>query len=239
MEFLYLAPDAKEREVVGLISACLAYGRISQILKSVSTCLGIMDMQPKNFLITNSQKDIMSKFKNFNYRFIKAPEMTSFLLGLKAILERYGSIEAAFESGRIKQTSCAGLIKSLSEFVTLFLDLAGLEKSYLLPDPKRGSACKRLFLYLRWMVRKDEIDPGGWKCLNPSDLLIPLDTHMFNIAKELGLTKRKQANLKCAIEITEAFRQINPKDPVKYDFVLTRFGIREELSRQDIPKLVL
>jgi len=242
LEFLHLVSDIRDREIVGLISACLAYGRVSQILKSISTCLEIMDMRPRAFLIENSRRDIAAKFKDFNYRFTRSHEIVSFLLGIKTMLERYHSIEAAFESSRLGssgQKSWPMLIQKLSGFVSLFLNLADMEKSYLLPDPQKGSACKRLFLYLRWMVRKDDVDPGGWVCINPSHLLVPLDTHMFHIARDLGLTKRKQANLKCAIEITETFKQINPEDPVKYDFVLTRFGIRNELSRHDIPNLVL
>ena len=100
----------------------------------------------------------------------------------------------------------------------------------LLPSPVAGSACKRLNLFLRWMVRRDEVDPGGWDHVPPSKLIVPLDIHMHRISLQLGLTGRKQANLKAACEITNAFRAIEPDDPVRYDFSLTRLGIRDDLT---------
>ncbi len=239
LEFLYLFKDPKEREVAGLIAASLAYGRVSQILKSISICLQKMEKRPRAFLLSHSPTDIEKVFSDFNYRFTKAWEMTRFLIGLKGLIERYDTLEKAFlKAGQVQENQPCLVVKRLSAFVSALLGIAGLEKSYLLPDPRKKSACKRLFLFLRWMVRSDQVDPGGWTCLSPRDLLIPLDTHMFNIARDIGLTGRKQADLNTAIEITEAFRNLNPEDPVKYDFVLTRFGIRRELSRKDIPHLL-
>jgi len=96
---------------------------------------------------------------------------------------------------------------------------------FLIPAPSKGSACKRLNLFLRWMVRQDEVDPGGWDLIPPSKLVVPLDTHMHRIGLLLSFTNRKQADLQTALEITDAFRKVAPHDPVKYDFVLTRLGI--------------
>ena len=99
-----------------------------------------------------------------------------------------------------------------------------------MPWPSRGSACKRLNLYLRWMIRSDEVDPGGWSGVHPRKLIVPLDTHMHRIGREWGFTRRKAADMKTALEITEAFRSINELDPVKYDFALTRTGIRKDVK---------
>ncbi|MCK4719805.1 DUF2400 family protein, partial [bacterium] len=107
---------------------------------------------------------------------------------------------------------------------------SGRKFPHLLPDPGKGSACKRMNLYLRWMVREDDVDPGGWGKVSRSRLLVPLDIHMFRICSMLNLTCRKQANLLTVMEITNAFREINPDDPVKYDFAITRLGIRDELN---------
>jgi uncharacterized protein (TIGR02757 family) len=104
----------------------------------------------------------------------------------------------------------------------------------LLPRPMKGSACKRLHLFLRWMVRKDEVDPGVWSGLDPTMLMIPLDTHMFRIARAFQLTRRRQADMRAVLEITDAFRAICPEDPVRYDFSLTRLGIREGVDIGDI-----
>ena len=100
----------------------------------------------------------------------------------------------------------------------------------MLPCPSRGSACKRLNLYMRWMVRRDDIDLGGWDRVPASKLVVPLDTHMHRIALAFGATRRKQANLRTALELTAAFRAIAPDDPVRYDFALTRFGIRSDMD---------
>lgn len=101
-------------------------------------------------------------------------------------------------------------------------------------DRPGASAAKRLMLFLRWMVRNDELDLGLWKSLTPQDLIIPLDTHMMHISAILGLRNRKSADLTTALEITEGFRRINPEDPVKYDFCLTRLGIRPDLSKDQL-----
>ncbi|MEJ2656586.1 MAG: DUF2400 family protein, partial [Desulfobacterales bacterium] len=100
---------------------------------------------------------------------------------------------------------------------------------HLIALPQRGSACKRMNLLLRWMVRKDNVDPGGWRGVPWSKLIIPLDTHMHKIGLKLGFTKNRQANMRTALEITSGFRKIIPEDPVKYDFALTRFGIRSDM----------
>jgi uncharacterized protein (TIGR02757 family) len=101
---------------------------------------------------------------------------------------------------------------------------------HLLPDPARGSTCKRLHLYLRWMVRSDAVDPGGWRGIDPACLIVPVDVHMHRIGRALRFTQRRSPSLESAREITEAFRRIQPTDPVRYDFALTRFGIRERVT---------
>jgi len=100
--------------------------------------------------------------------------------------------------------------------------------------PEKGSACKRMNLFLRWMVRKDRVDPGGWADVPVSKLIVPLDTHMHKISLQLGFTSKKQANLQAALEITNGFKKLVPEDPVKYDFSLTRFGIREGMNMDSL-----
>ena len=104
----------------------------------------------------------------------------------------------------------------------------------MLSSPEDGSACKRLFLYLKWMVRRDDVDPGGWTAFSPKDLIMPTDTHIHNITRQLGLTGRKQADLKTALEITRGFSAFSPEDPTRYDFALTRFGIRGALRVSEL-----
>lgn len=243
LEFLYDFPDPGDREIVALIAACLAYGRVWQILKSITGCLEITGPAPRNFLLKSREDELEKAFGAFNYRFVRGPEMARFMIAIKRAMERHGGLEPLFclggKAGSGKNLSGPeGTITGLKGAVDELLRLAELSRSYLLPDPAKKSACKRLFLFLRWMVRNDRIDPGGWSVISPSDLVIPLDTHMFRIAADLSFTRRKQANLAAALEITRAFTRINPSDPVKYDFVLTRFGIRDELSRDDVALLL-
>ena len=234
LEFLYGFPDPGDREIAALIAACLAYGRVWQILKSIGSCLEIMGNAPRSFLLNSPEPELKEAFGTFNYRFTKGHEMSGFMIGLKRAIEKYGGLESLFSPGKQTISGPEDTVKRLKKTTDELLRLAGLPRSYLLPDPAKKSACKRLFLFLRWMVRRDRVDPGGWESIPPSALIIPLDTHMFHIAAGLGLTGRKQADLAAALEITKAFSRLNPSDPVKYDFVLTRFGIRDELSRDDV-----
>ena len=225
LQFLYDYEDSADREIVGLVASSLAYGRVAQILKSVDKVLSAMD-GPKKFLESSSFREIKSCFKNFKHRFTTGEHLARMLYAAKRANEEYGSLEACFESGI--EDGDPTVLQAMSLFTTEMDGLAEKPLGYLLPTPDGGSACKRFNLFLRWMGRKDAVDSGGWKCLDPSLLVIPLDTHMYQICSKLGFTKRKQANLKTAVEITDAFRKICPADPVKYDFALTRLGIRTD-----------
>ena len=112
---------------------------------------------------------------------------------------------------------------------------AGKNKpGHLVALPEKGSACKRMNLFLRWMVRNDNVDPGGWADVPLSKPIVPLDTHMHKIGLKLGFTSKKQANMDTALEITNVFKKFVPDDPVKYDFSLTRFGIREGMTMDSL-----
>jgi uncharacterized protein (TIGR02757 family) len=224
LEFLYSYPDPLQMELVGLIASSLAYGRVSQILKSVSSILEKMYPSPRDFLLNSSRKDLLACFSGFRHRFTTGEEMAYMLLGAKNAIEQHGSLYACFMAGY----NNGALLPALSAFVNELRNAAGMTKNSLLPYPDNGSACKRLNLFLRWMVRKDRVDPGGWRGIPPSGLIIPLDIHMHKICVELNMTCRKSSDILTAIEITKAFRKINPEDPVRYDFALTRLGIRKE-----------
>jgi uncharacterized protein (TIGR02757 family) len=150
------------------------------------------------------------------------------LHGVSGVIDRWGSLERCFADGmKFDMTSTA---PALDRFVRTLKVEAGSPCESLLPDPGRGSACKRLNLFLRWMVRRDEVDPGLWYNVSSSILTVPLDVHMHRIGLRLGLTDRKQADIRTAAEITESFRRFSPEDPVKYDFALTRLGIRDDID---------
>lgn len=226
LEFLYDYHDPLDREVVGLIASSLAYGRVAQILKSVSTVLEKMHPSPRAFLMESSGKRIKSAFSGFRHRFTTGEEMASMLLRVKHLITECGSLNECFLAGFNRDDKT--VVPALSMFVKRFDGDKPDSKSSLVSDPDRGSACKRLNLFLRWMVRKDDVDPGGWEGVPPAKLVIPLDTHMYRICSGLDMTCRKQADMRTAMEITDYFRKISPEDPVRYDFAITRLGIRKD-----------
>ncbi|MDR1377470.1 MAG: TIGR02757 family protein [Synergistaceae bacterium] len=234
--FLYGYDDPLDREVVGLIASCLAYGRVAQILKSVEKILAPMGACPHCFLLEEkprSQSFFQTLFKDFKHRFTTGKDMAALLERVSQILREYGSLEALLKEGLQREGTLLAALNFFSHELTLRKE--GLRKGFpLLTAPEDGSACKRLSLYLKWMTRRDEVDPGGWTAISPKNLLMPTDTHIHRIALQLGLTKRKQADLTTVLEITQNFAKLTPEDPTRYDFVLSRFGIRQGLNISDV-----
>jgi len=225
LEFLYRYDDLCDREIAGLVASSLAYGRVAQILKSVSIVLDRM-ASPSEFLKRASLESLRSMFADFKHRFTTGRELSSMLYGAKLAAGRYGSLHRCF-AARLKEDDHS-ILPALSAFAGDLNGFSDCGCGSFLPSPAGGSACKRLLLFLRWMVRRDDVDPGGWDSVPASKLIVPLDTHLHRICLRLGLTKRKQADMRTALEITEAFKAIAPRDPIRYDFALTRLGIRRD-----------
>lgn len=229
LEFLYNYKDLKDREIAGLIASALAYGRVAQILKSVGSILEKIGSSPRDFIESSTSKTMEERFKGFRHRFTGDRDMVRLLIGIKKALKKYQTLNDCFISGY--SDSDINVIPAISRFIEKIDGKEGA--SYLLPHPSKGSACKRLNLFLRWMVRKDDVDPGGWRGVPVSKLVIPLDTHMHRIGRDFKMTERKQGDMKTALEITDAFAKISPDDPVKYDFSLTRLGIRDDIEEEE------
>lgn len=238
----YIAPDPlqilleyhddRDREVAGLIAALLAYGRVASILNSARRVLSPMQSAPADWLADASPARIRKHLEGFQHRWTRADEMEQLLLGLRKLLRKGLSLREVFLSHHSGQEDFR------SAMAGLFRELVGGEvgSNSLAPDPMRPGACKRVHMYLRWMIRRDQVDPGCWAGLDASRLLVPVDVHMLRISRGLGLTKRRQADLRASREITECFRVLEPEDPVRYDFSLTRLGIRPELSLNRVLK---
>lgn len=208
-------------------------------------------------------EELVRLFNGFVYRFFRAEEVAGFLFGTGSVLRRDGSLEACFmrhdtagdetASDDAAGNDAAGndaadataeavapetvapndLRRALSGLVADVIAASPVPFGILLPDPSGMSASKRLHLFLRWLVRRDAVDPGGWERISPSRLLVPMDTHMLRISRMLGLTHRTTADLRASLEVTGFFRLVCPEDPVRYDFSLTRFGIHPE-GRNDV-----
>lgn len=232
LEHVLLYNNIRDREIAAFIAASLALGRVELILKAVENVLKPLSPTPSKALISLSLKDLEEIYKDFKYRFFTGKHISRFLWGLRCIIESYGSIEAC--TAKTLSPSWDTVLPGLEFLVDSIKSFAPQDTGILLPSPSKKSACKRLNLFLRWMVRKDRVDPGGWTSLSPSLLIVPLDTHMFRISTNMGFTGRKTPDLKTALEITEAFKRISPDDPVKYDFALTRSGINPEIAAKKI-----
>jgi uncharacterized protein (TIGR02757 family) len=219
---LYGFADLRDREIAGLVASSLAYGRVAQIHASVAAVLSRMD-SPRRFLERSRACDLRRAFRGFRHRFTTGDEVGALLCGAKRCLESFGSLEAGFASGL--EDGHADTAAAVGAFACRLSEGAGLPCRSLLPEPARGSACKRLHLFLRWMVRRDEVDPGGWDRVPRSKLLVPLDTHMHRIGREFGFTRRGSADLAAAREITAALAKFAPGDPVRYDFALAHWGM--------------
>ena len=231
LEFAYLYPA--DMEIAGFIASCFALGRVNSIVSTVDSILKKLP-NLSEYIVSHTHKDFCLLFKDFKYRFFTVKHIASLLSGLKKILKDYGSLENLFCSA--KKNNILDMQKA---FVKNLKTACNNNTGLLLADPEKGSACKRLNLFLRWMVRRDSVDPGVWTLVNPQMLLVPMDTHMLKISRILGFTKRKNADLKTVLEVTDAFKNIVPEDPVRYDFSLTRMGIHPEHSINELLEAVL
>lgn len=232
LQFVYRYSTRADMEISAFLASALAYGRVQQIEKSLTDLLGRMGDSPSGFVI-NFDKKKRKMLKDFKHRFTTGDDISDLLTLIKTIIIRHGSIEGYFTLGYNPDNR--NIIPALSEFCNSLLDIhttnngrqTGGGLNYLLVSPDGGSACKRLNLFLRWMVRDDDVDAGLWKSIDKAKLIVPVDVHMSRLCKILGFYDRKTVSLASAVEITESFAEIEPADPVKYDFSLSRIGIVE------------
>ncbi|MDA8170833.1 MAG: TIGR02757 family protein [Nitrospiraceae bacterium] len=226
LEFLYAYPDVRDREIVGLIASSLAYGRVEQILAKTRAILEKMG-PPRDFIeAAKDPQKLEGLFGGFKHRFTTGRQLSFLFENMRAVLRKWDTLGECLLSGYGEGDE--NILPALGRFVSALWPREAGIKSTLLPPPEKGSACKRLNLYLRWMVRHDDVDPGGWGKIPASKLIVPLDTHLHRLSLELGLTARRQADMRTAIEITRAFGEVCPEDPVRYDFTLTRPGIKND-----------
>ncbi|MHC4756444.1 MAG: TIGR02757 family protein [Planctomycetota bacterium] len=235
LQFVYRYSDPADMEIVAFLASSLAYGRVQQIEKSLTDLFARMGSSPAAF-VKKFDSSKSKKLKTFKHRFNTGRDISDLLGLFKTILNRHGSLEKFFLKGFSKTDD--NIIPALSAFCDTLLDTyCKTEKkpvpsslAYLLARPATGSACKRLNLFLRWMIRDDDVDTGLWKSIDTSKLIVPIDTHMERLCRILDLYQRKTVDLKAALEITESFAIIQPGDPVKYDFALSRIGIVEDCT---------
>jgi len=235
LQFLYNYSRPADMEIAAFLASALAYGRVQQIEKSLDNLFGRIGESPYEFVM-NFNTHERRTLKDFKHRFTTGDDISDLLMLFKTIISRFGSIERYFIRGYNPDDK--NIIPALTKFCNSLLEMhaaghkhqtsSGLK--YLLVSPEGGSACKRLNLFLRWMVRDDDVDAGLWKSIDKAKLIVPVDVHMGRLCKILGLYNRKTVSLSAASEITESFAEIEPDDPVKYDFALSRIGIVENCN---------
>ncbi len=235
IEFPHRYQGHEDIEVAGLIASAFAFGRVSQFKPVIERLLEILSPSPSRALRNIRPEEFPEELRTVHYRFYSGEDTLLFILVLGELCRRHGSIEGAFTygyDGRSIRSAITGFAASATEtgeefrkrYPALFSEkTAGFR--FFFPSPARGGPCKRMNLFLRWMVRKKDIDFGIWDFIPPARLIIPLDTHIARIGTCLGLTTRKSRDWKMAEEITESLRRLDPEDPLRYDFALCHQGI--------------
>lgn len=225
----------EDREIVGLVAAGLAYGRVASIRESLSRSLAILGRRPRRFLESFDPRRDARRFDGLVHRFTRGRDV-AFLLALSSrAIAREGSLEAFFRTGDPGGATIEGALDAFGRRLfdldpRPFVPAGPIPRDdrvrWLLPVPRNGSACKRSCLWLRWMGRPDDgVDCGAWESLDPSRLVVPLDVHIGRIALALGWTRRRTADWKSALEVTACLGRLAPADPTRYDFALSRLGI--------------
>jgi uncharacterized protein (TIGR02757 family) len=221
-------PDPRDREVVGLLTACLAYGRVDLFSRQLEGVLAGMGPSPAEFVRAFDARRDAPAFRSFWYRFNRPRDLVAFCVAARDLLLRHGTLEKCFLAGDGDAVGSIG--PALERFARAFLEAdlrevfprGRISRGYrhLFPLPSAGGPCKRLQLFLRWMVRRESPDFGLWTSISPARLLMPVDTHVENISRSIGLTRRRSRNWKMAEEITARLAQVDAADPVKFDFAL-------------------
>jgi len=225
--------EPADREVVGFCAAGLAFGRVASVLNSIESLLEVMGPHPAAFVRNFDPAKDGPALAPLVHRWIRGRDLAALMLVLQRMLRDAGSIERFFVAG--DDPAAPDIGPAMNAFSTRALDIdlrpaygrvpkrAGV--CYFFPRPAAGSACKRMNLFLRWMVRKDAIDLGVWTRVSPSRLIVPLDTHVIRLGRCLRLTRYKSPGWKMAAEITASLRALNAADPVRYDFSLCHVGM--------------
>ena len=211
-------------EIAGFLTASLAWGNRLSILKSANKMMALMDNAPYDFIINHKKRDL-SIFEGFVHRTFNATDLTFFVRSLQNIYKNHQGLENVFSSNN------PSLQDTIHDFKSIFFEIDHPQRTLKhVSDPLKGSAAKRLNMFMRWMVRSNTkgVDFGIWKQHSPAQLSIPLDVHTGNIARKLNLIQRKQNDFKTLKELDKKLRKFDPVDPVKYDYALFGLGVFEK-----------
>jgi uncharacterized protein (TIGR02757 family) len=231
--FAHRFSAAGDREVVAFIASALAFGRVQSVLNSIEGMLAVIGPEPAAFVQAFDPARDRKRFDHLVHRWTNGPDFAALMWILHQMLERSGSIEGFFAEG--VPLGAVDISEGLQSFSmrALAMDLKpiyGRAKprpgvAYFFSRPSSGGACKRLNLFLRWMVRHDRVDLGVWSKVRPGQLIVPLDTHIIRIGRCLGLTRYSSPGWRMAVDITSSLRRLDPDDPTKFDFSMCHLGM--------------
>jgi uncharacterized protein (TIGR02757 family) len=224
-------PD--DREVVGFCAAALAFGRVASVLRSIERLVAIMGERPAEYVRAFDPAREGVAFDDFVHRWTRGADLVALIWVLHQMIDRAGSLEAFFADGHDEGSLDLGAAIDRFSTRALALDLRGAYGrrprrpgvAYFFPRPSAGSACKRLNLFLRWMIRRDALDLGVWSRVPAARLVVPLDTHVIRVGRCLRLTRYVSPGWPMARDITASLRRFDPVDPVKYDYALCHLGM--------------
>jgi uncharacterized protein (TIGR02757 family) len=222
----HLFTKKEDIEISGFLSATIAWGNRKMIINNALRLMHLMDNSPYDFIINHNSSDLKG-LQGFVHRTFNDDDLLYFVSALRHIYLTHGGLEAVFKGDG---QGCE-IQTSISKFKEIFFELPHLSRTQKhVSDPLKGSAAKRINMFLRWMVRKDDkgVDFGIWESISPSVLSCPLDVHSGNVARKLGLLTRKQNDAKALKELDDNLRLMDAKDPVKYDFALFGLGVFEK-----------
>lgn len=226
----HLFAGLQNREIAGFFAAVFAWGQRKTIITKSKELIARMDNNPHDFIINHTSSDL-KVFSGFRHRTFGEEDAVGFVRALGHIYRYYPSMDVFLHSHKV--TDALQVLRALR---LLFESADGVLPSTLrhVANVDAGSAAKRLNMFLRWMVRTDNegVDFGLWTCIQSKDLLIPLDLHVGNVSRELGILNRKQNDLKAVVELTEVLRSFDPQDPVKYDYALFSLGVNQYFEEQ-------
>ena len=227
----HLFSKKQDIEIAGFFAAIFAWGTRKTIINKCRLLLQIMDNAPHDFCINHADEDL-KKLEKFCHRTFNATDLLYFISFFKLHYSRYNSLESAFFNNTGQQQSPNIVETSLNSFYNYFFSLEDVPSRTRkhIASPAKNSSCKRLNMYLRWMVRNDNngVDFGIWKKIAPSQLVCPIDVHVARVARHFNLLKRKVVDWEAAVELTRALRKFDKNDPVKYDFALFGLGVSEK-----------
>jgi len=224
VQFAHRYDSLEDVEVVGLIASAFAYGNVRSMNDCLEKIFGQMGKNPYRFLRDSRRSDLQKKFGNFYYRFFSSEDIVCLLNSLSRFLREHQSISAAFQKHYAQSKSWETSLQALLFDILPMESRKTYGTKYFFSDPTTSTA-KRVRLLMRWMVRKDEIDLGAWDFIARSELIVPLDTHIFNVSRKLKLLSSKTISRKASLTLTEKLKLFDPADPLKYDFALCRVGM--------------